>query len=570
MKNLMRIFVLGMLLNVSYAGDIVVSLESSGEYLADNTVSVDDIDNYTELFNGSRWERFQVIRHISNCTVETCDSLFMSPIFETRNKLIEEFGEEKGHSNFLLTLGGMMVSGNSTLSSIAYDTAKLSLNFNEKVFIAQSIGDIMSSNYDYDRADQQQEASKGIVTQEEIFEGIRNNFDAGVCRDISTAQAQLLQGLGLKNVYVISFVTFDSGHATVMAQDSEDPSRIVHMNYGEVTGQYLNADLFNRNTNLPNNGTIVQIFNADGEALDSIPSEIGHVLLQAAGMNTEDFGAGINRRGIRTISVDYLTGNTSFTITASQTGAGNEVISAGANIILAKSEHIESSLGMALSASKNEQFERTLNSVGGVLAMQNKLKSSKIDLGIFKRSYVGIDLSTNVYFGRSTLTTPEVEKESTVIDGMTRVTSSAHTEVDITKNILLRSSVGFHGTFMNGDVRDEESLGFIYTGATISNSVLVDIGEKYAAEFENVIYLRKGSKTMSNTFYLKTKDGKMAVEVGLDSPLSDNPAPWMVGSTKELRVGYKQNTEHISFDIKYTRLLDLEEDFVNFGIKGIF
>ena len=47
------------------------------------------------------------------------------------------------------------------------------------------------------------------------------------------------------------------------------------------------------------------------------------------------------------------------------------------------------------------------------------------------------------------------------------------------------------------------------------------------------------------------KDGKRAVEVGLDSPLSENPHPWMVGATKEFRVGYEQNTEHISFDIKY-------------------
>ena len=570
MKNFMRIFVLGMLLNVSQAGDFVVSLESSGEYLAENTVSVDDIDSYTELFNGSRWERFEVIRHISNCTVENCDSLFMSPIFETRDKLIEEFGEEKGHSHFLLTLAGMIASGNNTLSSIAYDTAKFSLDFNEKVFIAQSLGDIMLSNYDDARTDTENAASNGVVNQDQLFEGIRNDIDAGVCRDISTAQAQVLQGLGVDNVYVIAFATFDSGHATVMAQDNEDPSRIVHLNYGEATAQYLNSDLFNQNTTLPNNGTVVQIYNADGEALDVIPSEVGHVLLQTAGMDVKDFGAGINRRGIRTISVDYLTGGMSFSVTASKTAAGNEILSAGANIVLANSKYVESNVGVAISASKNNQFERSLNNMGVILATQTRLKSGKVDFGILKRSYVSLDVTSNVYFGRSTLTTPDVEKESNVFDSLVRVTSSMHTDVDITKNILLRSSVGLHGTVMNGDVRDEGSLGFVYTGATISNSVLVDISEKYAAEFENIIYLRKGSKTMSNTFYLKTKDGKRAVEVGLDSPLSENPHPWMVGVTKELRVGYEQNTEHISFDIKYTRLLDLEEDFVNFGIKGIF
>ena len=46
-----------------------ISIESSGEYFTDATVNVDDIDNYRDNFNGNIWQRFEVIRYISELLI---------------------------------------------------------------------------------------------------------------------------------------------------------------------------------------------------------------------------------------------------------------------------------------------------------------------------------------------------------------------------------------------------------------------------------------------------------------------------------------------------------------------
>ncbi len=551
------------------AGDVGVNVESSGPYKLDQQ-SFADIYRFKDSFDGTRYQRQALTREIANCSIEDCYELFTTPIMNFKQGFIEEFGEEKGNSYFLTVLSGMIASQSQELSSRALEAGKFGLSFEEKIYISQNLGDVMASNYDYARADEGTGA-EGVVTKNELYSAIRENIEAGVCRDIATAQASALNDLGVSNVYVIGFSTIDGGHATVIAQDKENPSQVVHINYGDVSLQSsLTSGIFNQNTYAPDAGSAIQIYDAFGKTIDKVPSEVGYILLKTAGLNPEDYGAGVSRRGVHLVSVDYVSGNVKVTMSGASTASGNQVASLGGTYTVQDSENATVKIGGALNLHKRETNEYSLQNTGFLLGLETSLRTNKYDFGPLKKNFLELGIVTNVYAGKAENSSIDNTESGSVIDAITRISVSYQTQVDITDSVQFTTRASADMAFMQGDVRDEQSRSLQYTGVTLSNNLLIDISENYEVEFENRIYIRKGSTTAENTFYIKSKDGKNVVEVGYDLPLSENAHPWMVGANKEVKIGYQRSVGNFDLKIKYTNLIELNEGFYNLEVKGKF
>ncbi len=553
----------------SLAGEFRFSIESSGPYKYASEIDISKVDDIVTAFEDSKWQRHKLTKDISNCTLETCESLFLDPLVDIRNGLVDQMGEAKGNSYFLTMLSGMIVSNNTTLREKAYATGNFSLTFQEKMFVGQNLGEIMARNYDYDRTDTTNEASEGIVSVEDVYQAIREGTDAGVCRDIATAQAHALKNLGIEG-YVVAFPTIDGGHATYLAQNDENPSEIYQLNYGELTAQQRGVGMFNQDTTIPDAGIKFRVYDADGQAIDSVSSEVGYVLLKTAGMDPERFSAGVSREGIHLTKMDYKTGKVTVTGVGAMTANGSKMVAGGVNYTLGSNDKAEMIVSMAFHNSSRENGSFNLEQKGFLIGLQSRLRTDKLDLGFLKRNFVEVDFGGSFYFGDGVYEKGEYSDAGKVSDSHVYANLSYQGDIDILDNVIFRNRTTVHSAYMKSDVRDEGSHFFQYTGVTVSNSILVQIGEKYKVEVSNKVYVRNGGTTMSNDVYLMTTDGRNAIQIGYANPLTEKANPWMIGAQKEARLGLHKKIGKFELDFKYIRLIELKENVYNMQVRGRF
>ncbi len=572
MKTSLCIFSLISLLTLNvFAGDITISIESSGDFKLDKEFESIDTSGIREAYEESMYQRHELTKEYAKCRIDTCENLFMSPLGDLSRGLVDELGESKGRAYFLTMLSGLMMNENAQMRSVAEGYAKLGLSFEEKLYVAQNIGEVMVRHYDFDRTDQNDEAFKGIVTEDEIFSAIRSGSKAGVCRDISTAQAGILERMGVEKTYLIAYSTVDDGHVTVIAQDENDPSVIYQLNYGDLTAQQRGIGMFNQTTETANAGFMLYIYDAKGQAVDTVSSEVGYVLMRAAGMEIDRFEAGVTKEGIKLTSLDYHSGKIKTTLVGAISATGGKMLAIGSSLELGKTKNWDFIVSLSAHSSIREDGDFLLDEKGALLGMQTRLRTNKIDLGFLKKNYVEIDLGTGAYFGTGVIGIDDEEYRSGKVKGNNIYLNASYgTEIDIVRNVTIRNRTTIHSRFMKSDVRDEESSTLLFTGVTVANDVLVELGDQYLLEFSNKVYIRKNSTTMTNIFYLKSKDGRTAIELGYGQPLSDNAQPWMDGAQKDVRIGIQKKISRFEVDFKYKRLIDLDENVYNMELRGRF
>lgn len=175
---------------------------------------------------------------------------------------------------------------NELLTSLSQQASGLTKY--EKLAVVQTFGDLFLSNYDQDRNDEWIFA-RGSVSLGRLMQSSLQNIEvagsgqpAGVCRDISSAQAKMLESLGFRDPFVVAFM--ESGgvyHTTVAVQDpyarGGDKRNIIKINYGQLDespGLYQgDADsALNYIVNRP-----------DGRTVANVQSSLGFLLSAAAG-----------------------------------------------------------------------------------------------------------------------------------------------------------------------------------------------------------------------------------------------------------------------------------------------
>ncbi len=163
------------------------------------------------------------------------------------------------------------------------------LSFENKIELASRLGGMLLENYDYERSGGGPN-SDGVVTIRDMINGRRNGDPSGVCRDMSQAIAVSLKQMGLDQVYVVAYQTVGAGHATVLVQDPNNPSKTYNINYNYQTSTESGSALshLQQDSSIPSVGTDMRIYTAEGKQLQNLPTHLGLALNEIAGRRASD------------------------------------------------------------------------------------------------------------------------------------------------------------------------------------------------------------------------------------------------------------------------------------------
>ncbi|OFZ13293.1 MAG: hypothetical protein A2X86_16215 [Bdellovibrionales bacterium GWA2_49_15] len=205
-----------------------------------------------------------------------------------------------------------MLNGGSEQSVLTYlNNVKAQLTTDEKLTLVQMWGGQFVDNYEDARNDAGGQA-RGVRTMDDLLGAARNNNYAryfgddwtrgstgspeamsaaqfsGVCRDIASAQGQMLRALGFNNTYVMSYAKLKgSYHVTTLAQDPDHPQVIYGLDYNgrrDRTGGSADALLQDDRDASMN----YRIFIPGGRMVDNVQSELGKMLAEASGFTPLD------------------------------------------------------------------------------------------------------------------------------------------------------------------------------------------------------------------------------------------------------------------------------------------
>jgi hypothetical protein len=191
-----------------------------------------------------------------------------------------EYSIELPQSILLMDLSVTQMIGAPSDWKESLGQIKGQLSFDEKIRLASYLGGRLSSDYNSERSAEGLNAT-GVVSIEEMLENLSNENPGGICRDITLAQSQILQELGVdkNNIYQMSYAVAKGHHAVLVIQDPNDPTKVVKINYDLVqTNENVSggSSLYQDGI-LADTGIVYKIYDANGVPVDKVPSEIGKI-----------------------------------------------------------------------------------------------------------------------------------------------------------------------------------------------------------------------------------------------------------------------------------------------------
>ncbi len=186
-------------------------------------------------------------------------------------------------------------------------TQRKKLTDEEVIHVVALFGAQMNQGYDMKRVDNNNPASKGIVSEDTLLKAVNFNLHtegfytndpagvrmkAGVCRDMAHFQAKLLDAAGLK-AYIVGYGSLPGSHATVIAQGKDAKRTLYKINYGHVQ-QRTEADgaraLYQGSSlGIKDYTSTYTIYAPNGSHVQNIPSEMGKFLAEASGFDIRDY-----------------------------------------------------------------------------------------------------------------------------------------------------------------------------------------------------------------------------------------------------------------------------------------
>lgn len=171
----------------------------------------------------------------------------------------------------------------SEINLIAEEVGR-NLSFEKKITFISQVGGSLSGIYDNDRD------PKGIVSMMDMVQARQNGTNAGVCRDMHQAMAQLMVSMGVPDTFVVATQVVGGGHAVLLAQDPNDASKTYMVNYNFTTSQRSGSSSAHLmlNSTIPSIGHSYRIYSASGKPLTTLPSGLGTLLNDFIGKSASD------------------------------------------------------------------------------------------------------------------------------------------------------------------------------------------------------------------------------------------------------------------------------------------
>ncbi|MES2528016.1 MAG: hypothetical protein V4598_13060 [Bdellovibrionota bacterium] len=338
------------------------------------------------------------------------------------------------------------------------------LTFEKKIELASRLGGMLVENYDYERAGGGPH-SEGVVTIRDMINGRRSGDPSGVCRDMSQAIAVSLKQMGVDQVYVLAYQTVGAGHATVLVQDPNNPSKTYNINYNYQTSTESGSALSHvqQDSSIPSVGTDMRIYTPEGRQLQNLPTHLGLALNEIAGRRASDVDPMLRNESLVAAARYNVGHGITVGAGAASTPDGDRVIGVTSSLE-SDSAHFPMRLSVVLYHNERETDRRgDLTSNGVFLEGEQRIVSDPLSIqtgrGVLSTNVEG-RVNLNMNMSRSQLSGSSAGPG---ISGSRDVTTSAaiNTRFQSTNgNTTANARLEVTGGLSTPDVRDSKAISF--------------------------------------------------------------------------------------------------------------
>lgn len=209
------------------------------------------------------------------------------------------------------------------------------MNFQDQINFIAKVGNRFSSLYDNSRAAQGVNAT-GAIDCNQLFDAQLSGNDAGVCRDMSICQAQLLEKMDPRNVgqaYAVSFASAGNYHVTTIATDPE--TGVVHkINYDDVITEDEKQGIaaLDQSHGLPSVGVKFRMWDPSGKIVSELPEERYLLMTRMLGLNPKEEFDPLIREDYQVQSITAEYGALSGNIFMGRLSNGDQIMGAATNL----------------------------------------------------------------------------------------------------------------------------------------------------------------------------------------------------------------------------------------------
>jgi hypothetical protein len=430
------------------------------------------------------------------------------------------------------------------------------LTSDQKISLISQLGSYFSNRYNFARADNKD--STGFVSIEQLLTSVKSGTSGGVCRDIALAQTQMMNALGFKDSYVVTFKAYKGSHATAISVDPTT-GKIVKFNYGEVTSAAKGSgtEALVQDTTIPDQGLAFKIYDSKGKPAVQLPSELGQILKETSGGEDREFNAKNYSLGKVGFDKNGIQGN----LFTGKTSSGENISGVAIGIHGDLNPNIKAHLGVSASSVKGE---RSVNSISADNLYLNAGADYSADPKHIGSVAIGAIAGAEMGVLRTDFT--QHNRASGLIlkgEGETDIASSGYLGVRTEAKLKNGKTVIENQTYINlypdfGHVASADSK------VVAVNSVVVDTkltqqlssADQAALLRSAVVFRTYGASLVAEVGY-ENKAAKSSYFVGFRTPLSEQPTFLPGGTTSGYARASKEVLEGITLNI------ELEESKVN-------
>jgi hypothetical protein len=425
-----------------------------------------------------------------------------------------------------------------------------------------------------DRYNHQRAASGSdgqAVTMEQLLQSSQDGTPGGVCRDISFAQAQLLQEMGVPRdkIYIVAYASPGAFHSVLAVTDPDDPSRLVKLNYGEMTEDTQNTGgaALRQTTSLPDVGTSYRIFDADASPIGRVPTELGSLLREVTSAPPSFIEyAPYN---LNTVTAESDLG--SFRVFTGTTTSGDSVIGAAFDRTIMDNDRNRTEIGVA--AVRHDINSPIVDLQQDLLyaRVRSELYTDPITTGrVQSRAEFGIE--SEILYGRhsGSYTASGKSIEGTTMDFSHNIFAGVSSSFEAGESrVRAQVRTHFYPDFANETEAKAMTLAHDRTEARVQ--VERPLSRDVVALAEGGLVIRNYGTAANIQFGLEDTSQNFRGFASYSSPLGDVPS-FMPEASRTLRIGAEATPPGTGWSFSATgeRDLDRQDNRFHLGVRRKF
>ena len=435
--------------------------------------------------------------------------------------------------------------------------AKNDLTNDQKIQLVSKLGGYFGNHYNYARYEAGEKARGEYITTDQLLNSLKSGSPGGICRDIALAQSQMLQELGFKNSYVISYKTLQGAHSTALTTDPIT-GKIIKFNYSETNASKAGSgtEVLTQDTSLPDHGLGFRVYDTNGKPVTHVPSEMAQMLRESTGVS---YDRNFNSKNYNLVKVGFNNDKVNGSIFTGKTSSGDNLYGIALYNEHKINNHLKMGTGISISKLDGKRSLMQINQDN--LYLRNSIeanypvnKTSNSETKIIGGASAEVLLSNNreVWNGHGMIreAKKEIDASSDGYIGLNNkyVTSDKKTEIntEVYANVY---------PDWNHVASGSKTVG-VLDGITIQSGVSHQLTENKRALIETAIIMKNYGSSMVSRAALEDDLSGARYVAGISTPITKDMPTFLPGGERRVMMGLEKVKEKMTFSIEYERNLE--------------